>query len=473
MIDTRSTFRDYGRTFAAGAKTIDAFAVLIGGMTAFALMQPETSFANIPNRYLALLMFSAFLMLAVFGSNGVYDSWRGRSPLKLLQAVGLSWLLTVVSIGVLLFLSGHLNKFAPPLLMWWAGLSFLIMIVARTIAFGLLRVMRLRGWNRKRVVIIGTGALGRDLLQRVNSHPWTGFDVEAFFDDDVEADGPSIDGIPVHAGLSRLHRLVQDYAVSEVWIALPLSAEKRVQKILAELRHCTANIRFVPDFFGYRLFNHAVTNIAGRAMIDLSSSPMHGSNLIIKAMEDYLLATVLLVMTSPLMLVVALAVKASSPGPVVFRQKRHGWDGREITICKFRTMLEETKDPGYPPQARRNDPRLTPIGAFLRHFSLDELPQFINVLQGRMSIVGPRPHAVEHGEYFKDLVDDYMKRHRVKPGMTGWAQVNGYRGETDTVEKMEKRVEYDLFYIENWSLWLDLKIVLLTTVQMIAGKNAY
>ena len=200
---------------------------------------------------------------------------------------------------------------------------------------------------------------------------------------------------------------------------------------------------------------------------------MEGVNRFIKAAEDRILATLILVAISPLMLFIALGVKLSSPGPVLFKQKRHGWDGKPIKVYKFRTMRVHEEEEGKITQARRSDPRVTPFGAFLRRTSLDELPQFFNVLQGRMSIVGPRPHAVEHNEFYKEQVEAYMQRHRVKPGITGWAQINGWRGETDTLEKMRKRVEYDLYYIENWSLWFDLKIIFLTLFKGFVNKNAY
>ena len=202
-------------------------------------------------------------------------------------------------------------------------------------------------------------------------------------------------------------------------------------------------------------------------------SPMVGMNRVLKAVEDRVLAALVLTLASPVMLVIALGVKLSSAGPVLFRQRRHGWDGNPIVIYKFRTMRVHTECGGQVTQASKTDSRVTRFGAFLRRTSLDELPQLINVLQGRMSIVGPRPHAVEHTEHYRDLIDTYLQRHRVKPGMTGWAQVHGWRGETDTLEKMQKRVEYDLYYIAHWSLWLDLKIIFLTLTNGFLHPNAY
>jgi putative colanic acid biosynthesis UDP-glucose lipid carrier transferase len=200
---------------------------------------------------------------------------------------------------------------------------------------------------------------------------------------------------------------------------------------------------------------------------------MEGFNRYIKAFEDRVLAFFILILISPLLAVIAIGVKLTSPGPVLFKQLRHGWDGKPIKVYKFRTMVLHAEENGRVTQARKNDDRITPFGAFLRRTSLDELPQFFNVLQGRMSIVGPRPHAIAHNDEYKDQIDEYMLRHKVKPGITGWAQVNGWRGETDTLEKMQKRIEYDLYYIDHWSLWFDIKIIVLTLFKGFVGNNAY
>jgi putative colanic acid biosynthesis UDP-glucose lipid carrier transferase len=199
---------------------------------------------------------------------------------------------------------------------------------------------------------------------------------------------------------------------------------------------------------------------------------MQGFNLFLKTLEDFVLGILFSVLISPVFLVLAIGVKLSSRGPVFFKQERHGWDGKPILIYKFRSMRVHRENDGELTQATEDDPRITKFGAFLRRTSLDELPQFLNVLEGKMSIVGPRPHAIVHGEYYKDVVDGYMKRHKVKPGITGWAQIHGLRGETDTVDKMQRRIQYDIEYIENWSLWLDFKIILLTFIRGLAHRNA-
>jgi putative colanic acid biosynthesis UDP-glucose lipid carrier transferase len=473
MIDRRSPIKDYGSAFTVVAQAMDSAAVLIGGWLALRIVSPQLPLALVPNRYVALQFLAVALMLIVFSQRAIYDSWRGRSLLKLFRAVAGAWGIVIAVTLAALLLTGYLTDFPREWLAWWGALGFVFMILGRIIAFAALRIARERGWNHKRVVVVGSGALTQDLIHRVRNHPWTGFEISAVFDDRESAAGSLPRGVPLIEDLKTLPDYLTAQSVAEVWIALPLRAEHRVRDVMEILRHSTIDIRYVPDFFGYSLMNHAITNIAGRAMIDLSSSPIQGFNRLVKAVEDYVLATLILVLVGPLMVIVALAVKLSSPGPALFKQRRHGWDGRPIEVYKFRSMKVHLEGNGTVTQATEHDPRVTRIGAFLRRTSLDELPQFINVLEGKMSIVGPRPHAIEHGEYYKDMVDGYMKRHKVKPGITGWAQIHGHRGETDTIEKMEKRVEYDLYYINNWSLTLDLRIILRTLLRGFIGKNAY
>jgi putative colanic acid biosynthesis UDP-glucose lipid carrier transferase len=271
--------------------------------------------------------------------------------------------------------------------------------------------------------------------------------------------------------------LLSDYVecnrISQVWIALPMSAQEQISNILKALDHSTADIKFVPDLFGLQLLNHSVDQVAGLPVINLRASPLDGNARLIKAIEDRMLAAMILVLIAPLLTTIAIAVKLSSPGPVLFRQKRHGLDGKIIEVWKFRTMRVHAEEGDRVTQATRHDPRITKLGRILRRTSADELPQFFNVLQGSMSIVGPRPHALAHNHQYKDEVENYMQRHRVKPGITGWAQVNGLRGETDTIAKMAARVEYDLYYMQNWSLMFDLRIVALTVVKGLVGRNAY
>jgi putative colanic acid biosynthesis UDP-glucose lipid carrier transferase len=257
-----------------------------------------------------------------------------------------------------------------------------------------------------------------------------------------------------------------------VFITLPLGSQPRIIALLEHLQGTTASIYFVPDVFGISIIQGRLQDMNGVPVVGLCETPFTGTNRLIKRVSDIVLSLLILVLIAPLMLAVAIGVKLSSPGPIIFRQKRNGLDGEEIIVYKFRSMTTMDNGPVVQ-QATKGDKRITPFGAFIRKTSLDELPQFVNVLQGRMSIVGPRPHAVAHNEMYRQLIKAYMVRHKVKPGITGWAQVNGYRGETDTLDKMQARVEYDLEYLRNWSLGLDLVIILRTVKSVLADSKAY
>jgi putative colanic acid biosynthesis UDP-glucose lipid carrier transferase len=257
-----------------------------------------------------------------------------------------------------------------------------------------------------------------------------------------------------------------------VFITLPLGSQPRIIDLLEHLQGTTASIYFVPDVFGISIIQGRMLDINGVPVVGICESPFTGTNAFVKRASDLLLGSLIVVLIAPLLAVLAVGVKLSSPGPAIFRQRRSGLDGEEIVVYKFRSM-RTMEDGAKVRQATRDDPRITPFGAFLRRTSLDELPQFINVLQGRMSIVGPRPHALAHNEQYRELVKAYMVRHKVRPGITGWAQIQGHRGETDTIDKMKARVEYDLQYLRNWSLRLDLQIIARTVKLVFFDRNAY
>lgn len=369
--------------------------------------------------------------------------------------------------------TGHL--FSRTWFMMWMLFSILILIAFRLSLLILLRLMRKQGWNERRVVIIGTGELRNQLVETVQQALWTGFRIVTILELEAQEKRGSICDIPLIPMPADLSQYLsnQPHEIDELWLALPLQAEEEVKQILYELRHHTVAIRLVLDTFGLGLLKHSITQVDRFSMLNLNASPMVGMNRLIKAIEDRALAALILILISPVFILIALAVKCTSKGSIFFKQLRHGWDGRIIKVYKFRTMYVHQEEKGQITQASLNDHRITPLGRFLRRTSVDELPQFINVLQGRMSIVGPRPHALEHNEYYKDSINAYMQRHRVKPGITGWAQINGWRGETETLEKMRKRVEFDLYYIENWSLFFDLRIIFLTFIRGFINKNAY
>jgi len=333
--------------------------------------------------------------------------------------------------------------------------------------YWLLHLMRQRGWNHKRIVIIGSGELVRELVQRVQNALWSGFDVAAIFDE--TAAPVTIGDLTVQQMPADLHEYISREKIDEVWLALTLWEQAAVQKLMSSLHHDIVTIRYFPNILGVDLLNHSVAEVLGLPVINVISSPITEINWLGKLVEDYFLSILIVVGISPLLLVIAILVKLSSSGPIFYRQKRVGWNGKEFAMLKFRSMPVNAEAATGAVWAKAEDQRATKIGAFLRKTSLDELPQFFNVLRGEMSIVGPRPERPEFVSKFKYEVSDYMKKHLVKAGITGWAQVNGWRGNTS----LEKRIEYDLYYINHWSLWFDLKIIWLTVFKGFVNKNAY
>lgn len=468
----KGLLKEHSRTILYVLRTLDVFAIVVSGVLAYCY---KFHTASMPPIYVNALLVSGIFTFFVFPFSHIYDSMRGQrfwaTIKKLVQAV----LMVLVLLAGAAFITKTGNDYSREWFIDWGVAACVLLVLFRTSLMLFLRFMRSHGWNERRVVIIGAGELGVRLVKTIHAAGWTGFRVMSIFDDHPETALSEIDGIRVSQTPADLNYYMdaQKGCVDEIWVALPLRAEERVKHLLYSLRHHTVMIRYVLDIFGLGLLNHTVTDLAGLPAVNLNNTPMVGLNRVMKAIEDRIIAAFILVLISPLMLTIAFAIKLTSKGPVFFKQDRHGWDGRIIRVYKFRTMVQHAEESGRVTQAKANDARVTRLGRFLRKTSLDELPQFYNVLQGKMSIVGPRPHAVEHNEFYKDAINAYMQRHKVKPGITGWAQVNGWRGETETLEKMEKRVEYDLYYIENWSLFFDLKIIVLTFFQGFINKNAY
>jgi putative colanic acid biosynthesis UDP-glucose lipid carrier transferase len=341
------------------------------------------------------------------------------------------------------------------------------------LVWGEIAIRALQRWApaRSHIVIVGNTACSRLLLDGATCQGNTFTMVGSFNPNQVDA--ALKEDMPALGSFEEVVSWVRTGLCNELWLALPLSEEAQIRRYVTTLQNHLVNIRLFPDVSGLPLFNHSIEDIAGRPAINLVASPSRHETDLPKAMFDRLFAMFALVALSPLLLAIAAWVKYSSPGPVLFRQRRKGIDGNEFTILKFRSMRVHAETKGTLTQASRNDERVTPVGHVLRKLSLDELPQFINVLCGHMSVVGPRPHAPEHDDHYMRLIDGYMHRYRIKPGITGWAQVNGFRGETQKVEGMAARVSLDLFYIQNWSFWLDLKIVAMTIFKSPFNKNAY
>jgi putative colanic acid biosynthesis UDP-glucose lipid carrier transferase len=466
----KGLLKEHSRAISMLVKFMDMLTVAAAGWVAYVLR--FDTFTVLPS-YVTALVLGMVATPVVFTFMNLYASIRGigffRHMMALLQTVCvLAFLLAGIS-----FFTKSGEIYSRTWFMAWMGLALLFLILLRCGILLCFRVMRAHGLNERRVIIFGAGVLGSRFAETVQQALWTGFRIVTFFDDVASEKPAVIHAIPVIQTPTDLCAYLASNKIDEIWLALPLRAEARVKEILFALRHHTITTRFVLDIFGLDLLNHSVTDVAGFPVLNISSTPMTGISRLVKAIEDRVLALLILLFVSPIFMLICLGIKLTSNGPIFFTQDRLGWDGRIIKIYKFRTMYLHTEVAGTVTQATHDDKRITPFGKFLRRTSLDELPQFINVLQGRMSIVGPRPHALAHNELYKDSIHTYMQRHRVKPGITGWAQINGWRGETDTLEKMQKRVEYDLYYINNWSLGFDLKIVFLTLFRGFVDRNAY
>ena len=324
----------------------------------------------------------------------------------------------------------------------------------------------------QRAIIVGINDQGRMLAERMHEGRYSRMELVGFFDD---RDRGRIGAAPRHPLLGKLAELpafVRDNRISLIYLSLPMASQPRILQVLEGLQDTTASIYFVPDMFITDLIQGRSGSVYGMPVISVCDTPFRGVNGIVKRLSDIVLSLLILTLIAPLMLVIAIAVKLESRGPLIFKQRRYGLEGNEIVVYKFRSM-NVTEDGNTIRQAEKNDARNTRVGGYLRRTSMDELPQFFNVLQGRMSIVGPRPHAVAHNEMYRKLIRGYMVRHKVKPGITGWAQVNGFRGETRDLERMKGRVDHDLDYLRNWSLQLDLKIILKSIVIVFKDQAAY
>ncbi|WP_297927353.1 undecaprenyl-phosphate glucose phosphotransferase [Metallibacterium sp.] len=457
--------RAYSAGFTALSRIMDVVLVIGGAVLAYALRFRHVPDA-LPLDYTAVVVIAALLVALLFPLIGVYRSWRARGLRAPVGQALLGWVVTFTLILLMLVLVKKNEQFSR----WWMGLWFLstaaALLLLRVGVYMLLRTLRAHGYNLRKAVVVGCGAQAQALLQRARDPAWAGFEVAAVFDPGVDA--CHVEGASVQP-LAGLGAFVAAHAIDEVWVSLPLAQSTLLEPVLAQLRNSTANVRYMPDMLGLFLLNHSVTEILDTPMLDLTVTPMQGFNRALKRAEDALLSMLILLLISPLLLLIALAVKLTSRGPVFYRQDRLTWSGKTFRMLKFRSMLVDAEQGTGAVWASKGDGRATRIGAFLRHTSLDELPQFINVLKGDMSIVGPRPERPVFVEQFKDQIPGYMQKHMVKAGITGWAQINGLRGNTD----LGQRIEHDLYYIEHWSLGFDLRIIALTLVRGFVSKNAY
>ncbi|MCP5222688.1 MAG: undecaprenyl-phosphate glucose phosphotransferase [Zoogloeaceae bacterium] len=450
-----------GISFSSTIETFLDPAVAVATLFLVALAYGERPDA--PYVIVALIVFSLTFPGALF----LHERFR-----RMLRKTVINWLIVAAILVVFGRASGYISVFPEEVIQAWLLATPIALIGTHSLARWVVpNILSMEGYSRT-AIIAGCNETGLRLAQNFAENRFIGVRFMGYFDDRARERLEGIGDAPLLGGLGQLAEFVKRHHVDHIYLALPMASQPRILKVLDNIKDTTASVFFVPDIFVTDLIQGQVDHVGGMPVVAVCETPFIGVSGMIKRMSDVILATLILILISPVMLFVAIGVKRSSPGPVIFKQRRYGLDGKEIVVYKFRSM-SSCDDGAVVKQASKNDQRITPFGAFIRRTSLDELPQFINVLQGRMSIVGPRPHAVAHNETYRKLIKGYMVRHKVKPGITGWAQVSGYRGETETVEKMEKRIEYDLEYLRNWSLSMDLWIIVKTVVLVFRDRHAY
>jgi Undecaprenyl-phosphate glucose phosphotransferase len=419
--------------------------------------------------YLMFILYINLIWLFLFRENKLYEPKRGLSRVdeffQLLKAVSLG---VVILTGMMFFYRGF--SYSRMVVIYFWAIDLILLQLSRSLVRFYLCWLRRRGYNLRYMLIIGSGNLGRQIAAKLDACPGLGYKITGFLDDNPSKLGQEIDGIRVLGGTDILLAIIAEKHIDEVIIALPLRAHQRIIQLIGLCQKEGVRVRIVPDLFAFITNQAAIDELDGIPLIGLDKTAIElMGNRFLKRLEDILLASIMLVLFSPLFLLVTILIKLTSKGPVFYKQERMGLDNRFFIMYKFRSMRVDAEDKSGPVWASKNDARCTYLGAILRATSLDELPQLFNVLKGEMSLVGPRPERQYFVKQFKEKTNYYMQRYRVKSGITGWAQANGWRGNTS----IEKRIEYDIYYIENWSLVFDLKIIWLTIWKGLINKNAY
>jgi putative colanic acid biosysnthesis UDP-glucose lipid carrier transferase len=454
--------------FSAAPQSVPVFvAALMEPLATVACLLAAIWFYGEPVDRPVMILGILVLVLVFPGTNRFGDHPR-RAAFDILTA----WWAVLAILALCGFATDSIKFFEPAVLGAWAIATPVLQFACVLAGRAVMRHHAAQPEARRPAIVIGAGPLGFKIAQALKARKAFGHDFVGYLEDrTIDRRHPGAANFVI-GGFDAAMDCIRRHGVRDVYVTLPLTSQPRIVKLLAGLQDTAVSIYFVPDVFGVSVIQGRMRNMDGVPVVSLLESPFVGINGLIKRLTDIVLALVIIVLISPALVAVAIGVKLSSPGPIVFKQRRNGLDGREIVVYKFRSM--RSMDNGaVVKQATRGDPRITPFGAFIRRTSLDELPQFFNVLQGRMSIVGPRPHAVAHNDQYRQVIRAYMIRHKVKPGITGWAQVNGCRGETEVVEKMAARVEYDIEYLRNWTVGLDLRIIARTVRMMLFDRNAY
>ncbi|MGZ0077239.1 undecaprenyl-phosphate glucose phosphotransferase [Methylomonas sp. YC3] len=426
--------------------------------------------------YLGLFIVCTVLFGIFAEHQEIYHGWRGDPLFDDAVRILLSWIVAFALIASSFFVFDLGFEYSRQVLELWLPLAPLSIIMLHSLRRSTLSYLRMHGLNTRNYAILGGNSLGKRLNAALTEMPWLGYSFVGFFDDRIEnkqrrQDEDMVDVIV--GDFKELLERAQRGEIDHIYITLPLRAEKRINQLIRELADSTVSVNIVPDFFTFNLMQSKLSSVKGIPVVSVFDTPLNSSlDGFAKRLEDLLLCAIILPIIAIPMLIIAIAIKLTSPGPVIFKQMRYGVKGEQIEVWKFRSM-SVCENGDSIKQATANDSRVTPLGSFLRRTSLDELPQFLNVLSGTMSVVGPRPHAVAHNEYYRKQIQGYMLRHKMKPGITGLAQISGCRGETETIDKMERRIHHDLEYIRQWSVILDLKIVILTIFKGFVGQQAY
>ena len=457
--------------FSIFFRVIDIFIIIISCVIAHYIRFDDLA---LPNQYYLFVITLIFLTINIFSIFNAYKDWRGKSLFTELTHLSIYWVIVILILSTLTFITRTGSEFSREWAAWTFFITYIGFIGSRITGRHLVRHLIKSGYNQNRVVIIGAGQLGLRACESMQKQTWAGLIPVAFFDD--ARHGFSYNGIKVEGTTKEAVDFIEEHRkttpIDQVWIALPLYAQKEIEALQNALQDTATKVYFIPDLFGFNLASYNVDEIVGLPVMNMSAPPMTALSATLKRLEDLIVSSLSLIFFSPLFIAIAILIKRDSQGPVFFKQRRYGRDGKEILVWKFRSMTTEDNGDNIK-QAGRNDARVTKIGAFLRKSSIDELPQLINVLLGSMSLVGPRPHAVAHNEFYRKKVQGYMVRHQMRPGITGWAQVNGSRGETAEIEDMEERIRYDLEYIRNWSIFLDIRIILMTFRTVLNTKDTY
>jgi len=444
------------------ARIADIISTLLSGYVCYVIFVKSW---DISQSYLVGTVIGGLLVAAIIPNLGVYRTWRGRVLSPLLLKLMIGYFIVALIFTNLLYLSGYGDSFSRLWIVSWFLLAFTGSLIIRGLTYPVINYFRLTGRNRRQVVLVGDAHSCATAAAHLKAEPTSGFDIANIYliSNDVMSELSDMGLTWRTYTPDRIHEIETD----EVWICLPLSRGNQVKEIIYSLGLTAANVRYMPDMRDFRLINHDICNVANLYLLNMSCSPISGSSRWVKAVEDRLISALILLLISPVMLLLAFGVKLSSPGPIFYRQERVSWNGKPFNMLKFRSMPVNSEANSVQWGGAKNKTN-TKFGSFIRRTSLDELPQFINVLLGDMSIVGPRPERTIFVDQFKHEIPGYMQKHLMKAGITGWAQINGWRGDTN----LEKRVECDLWYIEQWSVMLDLKIIFLTIFKGFINKNA-